>query len=186
MSDSWLNKQRVTFSLGRRIRLARWTGHGLHVTHHASCNASSFLCLWLHPNCDHRLLDTLFGHYQSECRYFRARPTLFGRRVVVYHTEMRAFRYRDGYWANWGRVWFHWEEGRLENEGKGEKIISTESQTTVLTVYGCTEDFLRTVAACGSSPQAQCMVGFWVSASDGLVISSESLFGEVGREFVGL
>lgn len=69
---------------------------------------------------------------------------------------------------------------------KGEKRISTESQTTVLTVHGCTEDILHTVAACGSSPQAQCMVGFWLSASDGLVISSESLLGEVGREFAGL
>lgn len=30
------------------------------------------------------------------------------------------------------------------------------------------------------------MAGFWLSASDGLVISSESLFGEVGRECPGL
>lgn len=43
-----------------------------------------------------------------------------------------------------------------------------------------------TVAACGSSPQAQCIVGFVLSASDGLVINSESLLGEVGRELPGL
>lgn len=43
-----------------------------------------------------------------------------------------------------------------------------------------------TVAACGSSPQAQCIVGFVLSASNGLVINSESLFGEVGRELPGL
>lgn len=46
--------------------------------------------------------------------------------------------------------------------------------------------FFLTVAACGSSPHAQCMVGFRLSASDGLIISSESLLGEVGREFPGL
>lgn len=43
-----------------------------------------------------------------------------------------------------------------------------------------------TVAACGSSPQAQCMAGSWLSVFDDLVISSESLFGDVGREFPGL
>lgn len=42
------------------------------------------------------------------------------------------------------------------------------------------------MAACGSSPQAQCIVGFVLSASNGLVINSESLLGEVGREFPGL
>lgn len=45
---------------------------------------------------------------------------------------------------------------------------------------------LLTVVACGSSPHGQCMVGFVLSASDGLVINSESLLGEVGREFPGL
>lgn len=40
------------------------------------------------------------------------------------------------------------------------------------------------MAACGSSPQAQCIVGF--GESNDLVISSESLLGEVGRELPGL
>lgn len=41
-----------------------------------------------------------------------------------------------------------------------------------------------TMAACGSSPQAHSMAGFW--ASDGLLISSESLLGVAGRELLGL
>jgi len=46
--------------------------------------------------------------------------------------------------------------------------------------------FSVTLAACGSSPHAQCMAGSRLAASDGLVNSSESLLGEVGREFPGL
>lgn len=42
------------------------------------------------------------------------------------------------------------------------------------------------MAACGNSPQAQCIVGFVLSASNGLVINSESLLGEEGRELPGL
>ena len=78
-------------------------------------------------------------------------------------------------------------------EGKSRKYSEKEIIKYYLyIVYGvclcyvCTGEVLVTVAACGSSPHAQSMAGFWLSASDGLVISSESLLGEVGREFPGL
>lgn len=67
-----------------------------------------------------------------------------------------------------------------------ENRPKTTTYRAVLSAYACTVHVLVTVAACGSSPHAQCMAGFWLSASDGLVISSESLFGELGREFPGL
>lgn len=65
-------------------------------------------------------------------------------------------------------------------------VPKNDYKHNVLSVYACTADTLVTVAACGSSPHAQCMAGFWLFVSDDFVISSESLLGEVGREFPGL
>lgn len=70
--------------------------------------------------------------------------------------------------------------------GEKRKYKKTEKWTKTTTIIYRAVHILVTVAACGSSPHAQCMAGFWLSASDGLVISSESLLGEVGREFPGL
>lgn len=70
--------------------------------------------------------------------------------------------------------------------GRGENI-STDNEGKRFVFYHFLNCFFSlTVAACGSSPHAQCMVGFSLSASDGFINSSESLLGEVGREFPGL
>lgn len=100
---------------------------------------------------------------------------------MIYHTEVCALRDGDGDWADWGRLSFDWEEGRLQDEEDEREKIKKRTWNWIrwITIWR----FL-TVAACGSSPQAQCIVGF--VESNGLVISSESLLGEVGRELPGL
>ncbi len=212
LPKEWVVEWNVTFSLGGRVRLARRPSHRLlHVGHHPSSRASSCcnlrLCsyrlrlhphgFWLHPDRDDCFLGALLLHEQPERRYFRAGSTLFWGRLMSYHAEVRAFRHGDGHWANWWRVGFHWEEGRLEKQGRGWNMKTLWSRRTLtypktttntysISVYLYTVDALVTVAACGSSPHAQCMAGFWLSVSDGFVISSESLLGDVGREFPGL
>lgn len=163
-------------------------GHSLlHIAHHTGFHICSFLRLsgfWLHPNCGNHLYLGLFGHNQSEFRIC----VLFRSRLLIYHTEVRTFRHGDGHRASWGKVGLHQEEGRLEMCKTEKQSNTTTKHRAVFTLLfsGHTVYNILTVAACGSSPHAQCMVGFWPSASEDLVISSESLLGEVGREFPGL
>ena len=102
----------------------------LHVGHHPSCHISSCLGFrlhphgfGLHPDCFLTVLLTgLLWHQQSERWYFRAGSALLQCRLMSYHTEVCAFRHGDGYWANWRRVGFHQEEGRLGKQGRGWNV----------------------------------------------------------------
>lgn len=84
---------------------------------------------------------------------------------MSYHAEVRAFSHGDGHWADWWRVGFLLEEGWLE-KGKSMHYSEKETTSTIYIQYGvslcyvCTREALVTVAACGSSPHAQCMAGF--------------------------
>lgn len=95
---------------------------------------------------------------------------------------MCVFGHGDGF-----RAQRRWVGSRCQEEWlEGERIsaLTMKERNWFLSLFKLT--FFLTVAACGSSPHAQCMVGFSPSTSDGFIISSESLLVEVGREFPGL